>query len=447
VTQRNQPRQLGGVYFAIACLLVVTVAPAATENSATSTDLLAPQRWREHSFGLSLRPPLGAQLTQRTADDAILQITTPDQASIRVYIKNTTVDLQVPDIVTKAIHQLGGVHPSATILEQSQLQIAQHPAAVIYFHVPGPKRTSWVIGQAFLQINLRAFVMLKLEVDRNQFDLAQPVFDAVIHTLELQDPDQLNRLRTQQIAQAQAWLETIDTNQLHQAIHGELWLRIIEGGDEGGDQGGKDIGYKRVSTRITSEMDLPGLRVDIQTRVYHGSYVYDSLSNFFVSDDNTHEIWSIRTTARPANPHAPVNQSAPSQKSSLAQTGLRSNDTITLTNETPTGIHQHTWQRPEVGYISQAQLHLLGQLLSPPVTSELGFYAYHPDTQKITFQTQRVIAAPDGSYAIHSRPTPQLGEQVSYYDAQGHLLKHQLPDGRVLLPTTRPALAVRWKLD
>ena len=94
----------------------VTAAPTHKEN------LLDTVRWREHSHGLSLRPPLGSRLVSQTADDALVRFYGAGGDLIRLYIKKSNVELTLNDLIPEAIHQLGGVYPSARILTQKQLE-------------------------------------------------------------------------------------------------------------------------------------------------------------------------------------------------------------------------------------------------------------------------------------------------------------------------------------
>ena len=50
--------------------VITTLIPTAHAD----TGLLGTKRWREHSHGVSLLPPLGSRLISQTADDAITRI-------------------------------------------------------------------------------------------------------------------------------------------------------------------------------------------------------------------------------------------------------------------------------------------------------------------------------------------------------------------------------------
>lgn len=428
-------RRLPAPLTATALAILAVAASVAAATAQGDGSLLATERWREHSYGVSLRPPLGSRLLSRTADDAVVRIYGREGYTIRLYIKKSTIDLDIQDLVPQAIHQLGGAYPSATILEQKQIESSGLPGAVIYFRIPDRKRGAWVMAQAFVGLNTRAFVMLQLEVDAGQFNSIRPTFEAVLDSLEAQDPKDLDRLRAEQIEAGRAWREPLSARHLHKAIQPEQWLRIT-----GKDA---DIGYMHIQQKTATEMGQRGVQVDIRSRIHLGDKSYDSISNFFVSDDNAHEFWSIRATVRTRNQP----RGSPQASSSWAETGVRSNDKITVSLEKPTGIEEHHWQRPLQGYLSQVELHMFDQLAAGHRDSkEMGFYAYYPRQQKLVYRTTQVESAPGGSFTIRTRPSPDQEQQVSHYDAQGRLVKRLLPEGRLILPATKQELALKWRL-
>ena len=421
----------GGVAAVVLVLLTVfhVAPPAWGEDSLLST-----KRWREHSYGVSLKPPLGSRLVSQTVDDAVVRIYGQGGYSIRVYIKKSTVDVSIQDVVPKAIHQLGGVYPSAVILEQKPIEVSDLSGAVIYFQISDPRRGNWVIGQAFVQLDKRTLVMLQLEVAHHQFAATSKIYEAVIDSLEVENPQQLNQRRATQIGLGERWRETIDVEQRKRAIQPQQWLRIVENDT--------DIGYMHIQQKADTAMKYDGVRVDIQSRIHLGDNVYDSISNFFASNDGSQELWSIRTTVRALTP--PTGTPA---NTSWAETGVRSNDKVSVSLERPSGIDEHHWQKPLKGYLSQVEVHMMDCLLGPvDDVEEMGFYAYHPGSQKIVYRTTRVEKDQDGSFTIHTRSSPEQEEHVTHYSADGRFIKRVLPGGRVILPATRQQLQLKWKI-
>jgi hypothetical protein len=65
----------------------------------------------------------------------------------------------------------------------------------------------------------------------------------------------------------------------------------------------------------------------------------------------------------------------------------------------------------------------------------------------VTFRSERVVPEPSGGFRIFSRPSPEQPEQMSVFDAQGKLLRRELPGGRVMTPTTFEQVRSIWKLQ
>jgi len=413
-------------------LLLCALLGTNTTVKAQSNESLLGDRWQEHSYGVSLRPPLGTRLVSQTGDDAIVRFYGPDGYAVRVYIKKSSTDLTISDLVTKAIHQLGTAQPSAIILEQKPLNPAGRSGAAIYFKIPDPKRGPWVMGQAFVQINARTFVMLQLEATLKIFPSSRSIFEAVIDTLDVQDPKELDRQRATQIQAGQDWYQSITPARRRAVLRPHTWLRIVEQDT--------DIGYMHITQKPDTQMGLPGIRVDIWSRIQIQTQTYDSVSNFFVSNDNTHEFWSVRTTLR-----SPKKRFGPTAAPSWSETGVRSNEDITISLERPTGINEYKWKKPPEGYLSQAEIHMFEQLLTHKTSKEMGFYTYYPNTQKIVYRTTRAQAHPDGTLTIHTRPSPQQEEHISHYTPKGDFIKRVLPGGRLLLPASKQQIKAKWQ--
>ncbi len=421
---------------ALTTAIIATLAahPAAAQ-SQDADEWLSPQRWQEHSHGISLRPPRGSRLVAYTADNAVVRIYGPTGYTIRLYIKKSLIDLPMDQVVANTIHQTGGGFPSATILEEQPLAVSGRPAAMIYFRIPDPKRNAWVMGQTLIQLNPRTIAVLQLEADLHDFDTTRQVYEAVVHSFDAQDPKQLDQIRATQLQRTQAWRAASPPG-LAKAILPEQWLRIVENGT--------DIGYMSVKQQTATTMGYQGVRIDVRSRIHLGNQAYDSISNFFVSDDRGHEFWSTRTTARPW----PARTAAQQPPSSWAETGVRSKGTITVSLERPSGIDEHQWQTPPAGYLSQAEVQMIDQLLlaTPQPRQAMGFYAYYPAKQKIAYRTTRIEKADDGSFTLHTRPSPEQAAHVSHYSPDGRFLKRALPGGRMIFPATKHELNAKWRI-
>ena len=139
------------------------------------------------------------------------------------------------------------------------------------------------------------------------------------------------------------------------------------------------------------------------------------------------------------------NRSAAHHRSRLTE-ALK--EQITIIREGPTGVDRIQWRKPLDGYISQTELYFINRLF-PRESATYGYYAYYPNSGKVSFRTLKVV--PDGAvnagFRVYSRPAPDAPEQMYEYDSKGVFQRLELGEGRELIPTTREELAKIWHVD
>ncbi len=398
---------------------------------------LAPQRWRERTFGVSIRPPLGAQIHELTADEALVRILGDPGYAIKLAIRASANDVNIAVVKRTATEQFGTLYPSAAIVIDEDIKPAGRPGALLAFQYTDKRQQAWLVAQAFMQIDPRNIVLVQMDVPAAHKDATLPLFRAVIESLQVDDPRTMDNRNRELVKAGQAWLDRLDPKTLRQNALSDQWFRIVRPGPEGQS----DIGYMRLSQRDESVMGKPGIRIDVQARLKVGEQFYDSLSNFFLSDDRQQEVWSVKTTVRPAGA-AKVSDAGP-PNASWAETGLRDGPEITVSKQTPSRVKEEKWRQPTVGYLSQVELYILPSVMARSKEGSMAFYAYNPATGKITLRQENVRRTPEGLELV-SQPAPDQGEQVSLYDSQGKLLQRRLPDASLLLPASLKEIAALW---
>ncbi len=445
----------------LALLMVLVLSPQIMAQQAAPTpdakevetgpaldEVLAREVWRDPVYGLTLRPPLSSKLERETADDAVLRITGDSGYQIFLFIKKSTEEVSLQQVLESAVAQLASLE-RMRLTEQKNVRPRNRPGTVIYFKVDNRKAKPWVLGEAFMQIDPRTVAMLQLKVDEEDFEKVKPIFEAVFRSVDLEDRAKLEEQRKAMLKQGGEWRKRIDFKKQTSALIDEQWLRIV--------REGQDVGYMKMTQGTDKTMKTPGLRVTLQARVQAGDRATDSQSEFFLSEDGNDEVWSIKVTSRPLRPAPPPPPRAvrpgepkplalPPDTVSWAETGVRSGTAMTVTRQGPEGIEENKWKTPDKEYVSQVELYLLGGLLPRKEKVELGYYAYFPAEGKITFRTERIVPLTDGSLEVHSRPAPDQPEQVSRYDAAGRLLERVLEDDMRLIPAGKAELAAIWGL-
>lgn len=436
-------RELGqslGCVFLCAALsfgLLLSASPAMAAD-----DLLANERWEDQAHGVSLRPPLGAQMLRLSADDAILRISHPSGYKITGYVKQSTQELTLNEVIKTAVDQVSMAGtPMYKVEDPRDIKLGSLQAKQFTFAAPALTPPA-VISQAFAMLGPKTVLIIELNSPAKDYEAHKPAFTQMLQSFRYEDPQKQAELRKKMLENGNAWFKALTTEAIHKALVADQWFRIVDRK--------QDIGYMRITQKIDTALNTPGVRIDMQSRLVVDNVAYDTLSNYFVSDRRNvdsegvtqmAEVWSVRTTARPM-PGAAKNVA----EASFADTGLLSKGKLSLTRESPQGKKPFEWDQLPEDYISQAHAQLLPHLLSPADKETLAFFAYYANTGKIALRTERVEVAADGTYRVYSRPSPEQQEQVSYFDAQGKLLRRSLPGGQMLIPTTAEEIANRWKL-
>ncbi len=499
-TCQPEPGRLyvAGYALSVLATIVFCMPASAGEKTGGGDDLLAEMRWREHQYGISLRTPLGSRLYERIIDDVVpwalgrsavpklvrrdLRARLPLKA-IRKMLGSDPQAEPLPDVTKRqqvviaqqAAHFVGHGADSAVLriegdidyfirlyFMHSKRPMHVHNAATQAMHVDArligdfekikvDGRAGALVfyrllehdgfrayGKAYLTINERTFAVLQLDTPSVLLEQMRPVFAAVLDSLRIADPQVLAADRKEDVERGIAWRQSLDAEELRRARRDVQLLRITQGKD--------DIGFMRIEMAESNDLGIPALAVVVTVRVIEGDTAFDTRSIFTLSDDLTHEIWSIKTTARARRPVAKQNR----YKADLLtwiETGLRFKDDLEVKREGPTHLpRKQAWQRPPHGYVSQVMLHLTDVLLPPDKKQTMGFYAYMPALNKIVYRTVSVEPLEGGARRVWTRPSPGHGQSIAEYDADGRLRWRLLPGGRIIQPTTQAEFRRIWNV-
>ena len=452
-------------------------------------------KWTHKAHAMELDLPSGWRALAEIPRGALVRFVGPggeDDCPITVAIKQAA--LERPDDVRGISEFLGDSYQQVEAARRGRFAVSDvndnvgvghYPAGYIYYRfddrwipplgrierlrpkvAPGPKRP-WVMGQAFVQVGLATVVVFQLDVDADRFEAVRPDFEGLFKSLKL-DVGELDRRRRKLAIRFHKWRQQLEEDVWHKVAVGDQWYRIVEEA--------KDVGFMHVRQKGDTELSLPGIRVTIESHVTDGKRSADSISEFFLSDNDELETWSIRMTERSLRPqqrHGPPadlvlplfdRQRRPRRDAdgnprivrlpgvrlepdatSWADTGVRTGDRIKVTRESSAGpAGDYEWGRPEV-YLPQVHVYLLGQLgARAPWEEMMGFYAYFPSVGKIRFRTERLEQHEDGRYQVSSVPTANTPATITDYDGTGRLKSQAIPGGRSLLPTSKAQIMAMW---
>lgn len=430
-------------------------AAAGTSTTHADESLLADERWGETAFGLSLRPPADAAMSQQTADGAIITFRVDDDMTLRVYFRQAEEQVTLDLVRERAAQQFSFYYPSAVVVEDdvAEVRIAGRRGARWYFVIPSDQG-EWIAGQAFMMIDPFTIAMFQYESEAHSYERSRKIFEALLDSVELMPPDELDAQRTALVEAGDAWLLQVTREQVEAVLPARQYLRVL--------QAGEDVGYQRVITERTEQLGEAGLSMRIQTRNMAGANrAYDSQNELFVGDGGQTEVWSSVTTLRPTGragqPSAglqprgagPQGGQGQGQEQTWTDTGLRSRSRISVSREGPTKIDNKNWDVPPLAYLSQVMIQAAPALMAeqavagdPP--APMAFYAYDTSAGRLLLRTMRIEPTNDGGWRVFDRPAPDQAEQIFQFDPQGQLLERRRGDGRVYRPTTDDEIRAIW---
>lgn len=471
-------------------------------------------RWSEAGYGISLTPP------PNTAQVEGQEVTWIDARgfSISFEIIGSDVPVGLEEMTASALVQLGFAQATPRLLDDegqptdqrpTAQRLADRPAVRMYFsldqqdkpdwfyemsNLDKDQQQSWFYGQAIVMLEPYAAAVIKLSAVEGARQAGQDAFEALLDTIDIPPPAELDALREQRVERADEWLNTTQPQDWAQALPRDQWYRLIHRD--------RDIGHIRVrSTRDPADLrrfnqEAPGTILVIDQREYLDDHALDSRSVFYLHDDNQREFWETKTTLRPGVTAQAattwLNTNSDTQPVTWVQIGIRGTqqvrrrdldgnpiqrnlNVITVISETPPNsaaikqIQSHErftgksssakvrgkiapnqeFVAPQRSYLAQLQVWALGAML--PVDLEASdesrvfcFSAYHPDSGKPGLRTVEFVPQDDGGLVVFDRPTSKLSPTRSVYDADRNLVERVTPQGTRMLPATPDELAEVW---
>ncbi|MEX2673633.1 MAG: hypothetical protein WD294_16155 [Phycisphaeraceae bacterium] len=390
---------------------------------------LAEDRWLDNEYGVSLRLPVGVRTVRRTGDSYQLRAADEeDMFAMGVVVKQSRRELRMTDVMAQAKTQVAGVHRTTELLEEYAMEVGGVDIGVVMFRLPDTEQDDAFFGQALVQIDPSTFAIIEISSSWGDADVVRPTFEAMIKTLELQGIDDLEEQRRKELERTQTWRRDLGITALHDALVEEQLFRIVEDGN--------DIGYMRMLQEQTEQNGKSGITVRVQSRVMISTFNIDSQAIFFASDDDTTELWEVRTTQRP--------QRGNGEEQTTVETGIRTGADIVVSHDRPLGSKRKELTRPPMGYVPLAETWVLPQVLPNDRPGTYGFYSYNPNEGGVTYRTEQVSPLLDG-YTINSRLTPGGPELKATFDADRTMREKQLGPDRKLIPTTAQHINQLWR--
>lgn len=421
----------------IALLLLALGLALPGVAAAADAPRLDEERWHENAYGLSLRPPADAQRVTQPASGAIVEFVDAPGYSIGLFIRQSESEVNLNTLKQQLALEVSYGSREANVIDDHEFKVAGRPGTASYFRVKRGDR-EWVLGYALFRIDPYTIVQLRLDSSTEGYEANRALFEAVIDSIQFASPAELDRIRAAWIRAGQRWRQGLDRDMLKQAMVAEQWFRVLDGT--------VDVGYMRFRHSLATELGVPGIRVQVDSRIVIGPASFDTVSFFWEADNGQAELWSIRQAKRTLH-RGPATGNAPAPPPQISEeTGVRANGRINVKRALPGNVEELEWAVPPEGYLSQVELHLVPSLLPRNEQQDFGFYAYASTEAELGLRTMQVYPAENGQYVIRERPTVNGPEQVSTYDANGRLIRRQFADGRVIIPATPEEMRAIWDI-
>ena len=472
-----------------------------THPASPQAESTVGERWSEAAYGISLVPPAG---TLRW-DGSTTRWASPEGYTVGFELIRSETRFNLEQVAASVMVQMGFARSYPRLETDAEGQpikprperIAERPGLQMFFDVTGEDGREWVYGQAIVMLEPQAAAVLSVHAPQETAPRAREAFAQTLATMHVPLATELDRHRGVLIEAGEAWLATLDPEDLRQALPEQQLYRV--------QQNGQDVGYlQRGSTSDPAVLERrgyapPGVLFRQVRREYVGQQMLDTEQEAYASGDGRREVWSHKSTVRPSDRGAGAasgggkttatrGRAATSGSAGLprdssnddgmtwSQTGVRGDratgggevNAITVISETPPAgdaadqIRQHErflgmrkplnlkgspevkeWQSPDKGYLPQVTAAVLPHLL-PRAEADYAFTVYDAASGEPTLRTVSVRPQPDEGKLVIDYPTPRSGAVRHVFDAEGRLVESVYPSGVTLRPASPAELAEAW---
>ena len=443
------------------------------------------KRWADNGYGISLMLPADATILPLGQNPQLVWFDFGDGVTVTMMLDQLSELTPLPQVSGRVLKEVTFLYSPAVGVEDPtpNPQIAGREGRRFFLLVGEQQGKRLLYGQAMALSRPDMVLAFEIKAPAQQFTEVVDLFNRLLASVEIQSTPALARVQAQRLQAGEAWLKSVAPQTLKALSDHTTWQRI--------QVDGEDVGYQRIMLTEDTNAALPGvegLQLAVQSRRNGEATRLDLLGEYFLSEDQSSELWVVKMTERPrddliGNDHVirlPTKQPTPIMRTQTwTDTGVRLIDVvkdpatgrdirnprtgqpirisqIQVTQESPvaqppnaretrqqTEIKRFAWQVPPRGYLPQVQLHLLPYLLDID-TPDMAFYAYHPGLVTLTTLTVRIEPNEDGSFVAYVRPSPRHPEAQWIYDNQGRLIRQIAWNGAVYQPSNLEAVRALW---
>lgn len=483
----HRPRQAPTALLLGTTLILTAVAPAPAQprkpegrrelpritvaDAPTTTVEMAEEPFSLDAVGLSVRLPVGAraQTTSFGGQTSVQVIPTDSTWLMRIQTPRVpNKQMSALEVAIEAMNQLlgsvsvedqrgGALGTFGQVLKEPHEVNLSQKAARFYVWLPNSANSAAVVrGYTVFKTGPDQFCAFDLTTAEPEFARVQGIYEATVATAAFVDSIELSEIRGQLVKSGLSLFQNLSEQDLRELVGdgAERWERLYRPSTTGAVNDDEEIAYRRVRAWFgkrgeldpdrtrgtgTSADNRPGYLMQMDARGVDGQTVIDSRAIYFMSPDRSDEAWVVRNAIREPKGDPIVS----------SEIGGRSGTSMSVTTSSSAVPSQTI--RPTIqgeGYINGFEAMLLPRILIRAATpGEYGFYAYQSKAGTIRLRRDTVEQPADraGVWRITTRLGEDQKPQVSYYAADGRLIRTELPDGSVWEPIELERLVQIWR--
>jgi hypothetical protein len=434
------PRPLAALALAPALAVAAASPPAAPG--------LNPDPLIAEPLGLRMHLPQGGAVVPQVTDGAVTYAVTADGDapwSMRIATLSPAVpDPSVEAMLAERIETIKATGRRHWVIASGPFTRGSSQGQFLYVAQALDDDKRLVTGWLILPTSSRTFLTFAFLTTAEHFPRLQEPLEASFKTIELLSEAELLDQRQAQIERGRAAVGTFTPQRLRGALSERQWFRLFRPAGPGQAGGATEVGFMVMRCveaprgQLTPERSpgsysaleaQRGLMVMLEARVIvdaqKNGYL-DLDGRYWMNWDRSTEAWSIRQTRR----QGPASQTT-------AETGVRNATSLEVIHALKEQFTREPsrWTVPDVAYLSQPEVYLLGSLLprDGSISGALAFYYYDTKTQQLTRRADRWTPTPDGTghWVLSTQPMLDVTPITQRFDASGRRVERIDGDGTV----------------
>jgi len=320
-----------------------------------------------------------------------------------------------------------------------------------YVSITQPSGTEMVTGFTVFRPAPGMLLVFEINCLRSEFASARPVYEAIVATAEIRDPEELASERAAGVVAGETLLADLDGEAIASLLPvGPEWTRVYEAGPTGRWGDDTEVAYRKLEIREGRRGELArtrgksswsaserekGFVAEVLARYLEGERTIDVLSTYFLSEDKASEAWSVRMRVRDRF-----------DEFSWTETGVRSKGEVRVSIAQPDGtVTDKAWPTPPEGYLSHVEALLLPRVLAERgVEGTFAYYRYNTQLGELTLRRD-TFEASDNGWTLTTRPHEDAPEETRELTSEGALVRGTLGEGVRTAPIGQRDLLRIWR--